>query len=168
MQSRSLAALAAAAALCCAGLAQAQTLRWASQGDPQTLDPYSQNESFTNAFNGQIYEFLVTRDKKLDIVPGLATEWKQDGPLKWTFKLRQGVKFQDGRPFTADDVVFSVNRAKEKTSQISAYANALGEPKKIDEQTVEFTLPKFDPVFLEHLNTIYMMSKSWCEEHKAV
>ena len=168
MQRPSLAALVAAAAVSCAGFAQAQTLRWASQGDPQTMDPYSQNESFTNAFNGQIYEFLVARDKKLDLVPGLATEWKQDGPLKWTFKLRQGVKFHDGRPFTADDVVFSVNRAKEKTSQISAYASALGEPRKIDEQTVEFTLAKFDPVFLEHLNTVYMMSKSWCEEHKAV
>ena len=161
-----IAALAAAAALA-AGAADAQTLRWSSQGDPQTMDPYSQNESFTNAFNGQIYEFLVTRDKKLAIVPGLATEWKQDGPLKCTFNLRQGVKFQDGRPFTADDVVFSVNRARAKTSQISAYANALGEPKKIDDHTVEFNLAKFDPIFLEHLNTVYIMSKSWCEEHKA-
>src|SRR5206468_9265267 len=79
--------------------AGAQTLRWTSAGDPQTMDPYSQNEQFTNTMNGQIYEFLVARDKKLDLVPALATEWKQDGPLKWTFKLRQGVKFHDGRPF---------------------------------------------------------------------
>ena len=157
-------------ALCLAalagGAAHAQTLRWASAGDVQTLDPVSQNESFTNAFNGQIYDFLVARDKKLGIVPALATEWKQDGPLKWTFKLRQGVKFHDGRPFTADDVVFSVNRSKEKTSQIANYANALGEPKKIDDYTVEFNLTQFDPIFLEHLNTVYILSKSWCEEHK--
>ncbi|HJV61563.1 MAG TPA: ABC transporter substrate-binding protein [Albitalea sp.] len=146
--------------------AQAQTLRWASQGDVQTLDPVSQNESFTNSVNGQIYEFLVARDKKLNIVPSLATSWKQDGPLKWIFTLRQGVKFHDGRPFTADDVVFSVNRSKEKTSQISNYANALGVAKKIDDHTVEFDLQQFDPIFLEHLNTVYIMSKSWCEEHK--
>ena len=161
---RSLSVLALAAAL--AATAQAQTFRWASQGDVQTLDPVSQNESFTNAMNGQVYEFLVARDKKLNIAPSLATEWKQDGPMKWTFKLRQGVKFHDGRPFTADDVVFSVNRAREKTSQISNYANALGEPKKIDDFTVEFNLAQFNPIFLEHLNTVYIMSKSWCEEHK--
>ncbi len=146
--------------------AQAQTFRWASQGDVQTMDPDSQNESFTNAMNGQIYEFLVARDKTLGLVPQLATEWKQDGPLKWTFKIRRGVKFHDGRPLTADDVVFSVNRAKEKTSQIANYANAMGEPKKIDDYTVEFNLQQFNPIYLEHVNTVYIMSKSWCEEHK--
>jgi len=155
-----------AAALLAAGVAHAQTLRWASQGDVQTLDPVSQNESFTNSVNGQIYDFLVARDKKLGIVPSLATEWTQDGPLKWTFKLRQGVKFHDGRPFTADDVVFSVNRSKEKTSQIANYANALGEPRKVDDYTVEFNLKQFNPIFLEHLNTVYILSRSWCEEHK--
>ena len=146
--------------------AQAQTLRWASQGDLQTMDPVSQNESFTNAMNGQVYEFLVARDKQLGIVPGLATEWKQDGALKWTFKLRRGVKFHDGKALSADDVVFSVNRAKEKTSQIANYASALGEVKKIDDFTVEFNLQQFNPIFLEHLNTVYIMSKAWCEEHK--
>ena len=149
-----------------ASTAQAQTFRWASRGDVQTLDPVSQNEVFTNAMNGQMYEFLVARDKQLKIVPSLATEWKQDGPLKWTFKLRKGVKFHEGQNFTADDVVFSVNRTKEKTSQIANYANALGEPKKIDDYTVEFNLSQFDPIFLEHLNTVYIMSKTWCEEHK--
>ena len=147
--------------------ARAQTLRWSSQGDPQTLDPYSQNEGLTNMFNGQIYDFLVARDKQLAIVPALATEWKQDSPTRWTFKLRHGVKFHDGRPFTADDVVFSINRAREKTSQISVYAAPLGDAKKIDDYTVEFDSPQFDPVFLQHLNTIFIMSKSWCEEHKA-
>src|SRR5206468_10432265 len=146
----------ACAAALFAASAQAQTFRWSSQGDLLTADPDSQNESFTNALNGQVYEFLVARDKKLALVPSLATEWKQDGPLKWTFKLRQGVKFHDGRPFTADDVVFSVNRSKEKTSQIANYANALGEPKKIDDHTVEFNLTQFDPIFLDHLNTIYI------------
>jgi peptide/nickel transport system substrate-binding protein len=148
--------------------AGAQTLRWSSQGDPQTMDPYAQNEGLTNMFNGQIYDVLVARDKKLDIVPSLATEWKQDTPTRWTFKLRHGVKFQDGRPFTADDVVFSINRAREKTSQIAVYAAALGEPRKVDDYTVEFTSAAFDPVFLQHLNTVFIMSKSWCQEHNAV
>ncbi|PND36203.1 ABC transporter substrate-binding protein [Paucibacter aquatile] len=147
--------------------AQAQTLRWASAGDPLTLDPYAQNETLTNTVNGQIYEFLVTRDPQLKLVPQLATEWKQLGPQSWRLKLRPGVKFHDGRPFTADDVVFSIQRAKQPSSQIAMYANAVGEPRKVDDLTVEFSLPQVNPIFLQHLTTIYIMSRGWAEAHKA-
>jgi len=75
-----LAATVAAIAAALAPAAQAQTLRWASQGDPQTMDPHSQNESMTNMMNGQVYERLTSRDKQLRIVPGLATEWTQVSP----------------------------------------------------------------------------------------
>jgi len=155
------------AALLPLGAAQAQTLRWASQGDPQTMDPHSQNESLTNAMNGQVYEVLVGRDRQLNLVPQLATEWKQTGPLQWRMKLRPNVKFQDGSPFTADDVVFSINRAKEPTSQIAVYANAVGDVKKIDDLTVEFNLAQVNPIFLQHINTLFIMSKSWSEKNKA-
>ena len=144
----------------------AQTLRWASAGDPNTMDPHSQNEGLTNLLNNHVYEALTARDAQLRIVPGLATEWQQPSPLAWRFKLRPGVKFHDGTPFTADDVVFSVQRAKEGTSQFSTYANALGTPKKIDTLTVEFQLDRVNPIFLQHLDTIVMMSKAWCETHK--
>src|ERR1700712_5901556 len=110
--------------------AHAQTLRWASQGDVQTMDPDSRNESLTNSINSQVYEYLTARDKQLAIVPLLATEWQQTTPLQWRMKLRPNVKFHDGTPFTADDVVFSIKRAQEKSSDIKAYANAIGEPKK--------------------------------------
>jgi peptide/nickel transport system substrate-binding protein len=157
----------AAAAFGLAATAHAQTLRFASQGDPQTMDPYSQNESFTNSVNAQVYEYLINRDKQLNLVPGLATSWEQVSPLKWRMKIRQGVKFHDGTPLTVDDVVFSINRAKEPTSQIAVYANAVGTPKKIDDSTVEFELAKVNPIFLEHMNALFIMSKAWCEVHKA-
>ena len=147
------------------GAAQAQTLKWASQGDLQTMDPHSRNESLTNSLNGQIYEYLTGRDKQLNIVPLLATEWQQTGPLQWRMKLRPNVKFHDGTPFTADDVVFSVNRAAKKTSQIRVYASAMGEPKKIDNLTVEFNLKEVNPIFLQHANAIFIMSKVWCEKN---
>jgi peptide/nickel transport system substrate-binding protein len=57
-------------ALLLAGMAHAQTLRWASQGDLQTADPHSQNESMTNMMNGQVYEKLVKRNKDMSIGPG--------------------------------------------------------------------------------------------------
>jgi len=149
-----------------AASAQGQTLRWASQGDPQTMDPHSQNESMTNMINGQVYERLTRRDRALGIVPGLASEWIQVSPLVWRFKLRPGVKFHNGAALTADDVVFSIKRAQEPTSQVSVYANAVGTPRKVDELTVEFTLTSFNPIFLQHLDTLWIMSKSWCEANR--
>ena len=158
-------ALALACVLSPAGV-QAQTLRWASQGDPLTMDPHAQNEGLTNAMNGQVYEKLVKRDRQLVIGPALATSWQQTGPLSWRFKLRQGVKFHDGSLLTAEDVVFSVQRAQLPTANIAVYANALGTPVVVDKETVEFRLARVNPVFLQHLDAVFIMSKAWCELHK--
>ena len=160
------AALLAATTLLLPLAAQAQTLRWASQGDAQTMDPHSQNESMTNMMNGQVYEKLVTRDRLLGIKPSLATEWSQTGPLTWRFKLRPNVKFHDGTPFTADDVVFSIKRAQEPTSNVNNYGNAVGEPVAIDPMTVEFRMKAVNPVFLQHMDALWIMSKAWCEKNK--
>ncbi len=149
-----------------AGGATAQTLRWASQGDLQTADPHSQNESMTNMMNGQVYEKLVKRGKDLSIGPGLATEWSNPDPLTWRFKLRPNVKFHDGAPFSADDVVFSVERARHETSNVRQYAFPVGTPRKIDALTVEFKLDKPNPIFLQHIDLLWIMNKAWCEKHK--
>ena len=146
--------------------ADARPFRWASQGDPQTIDPHSQNELLTNSINGQMYETLVNRGKKLEIVPALATEWQQLDPLTWRFTLRKGVRFHDGTPFTADDVLFSIQRASQATSQIRVYATALGKPTKVDDYTVEFKLPEPNPIMLEHATLVQIMSRAWCETHK--
>jgi peptide/nickel transport system substrate-binding protein len=159
-------AAAAAALLVGAAPLHAQTLRWASQGDALTMDPQSQNEGLNNTINGQVYERLTRYDKRLEIVPSLATGWEQTGPLAWRFKLRPNVKFHDGTPFTADDVVFSVQRSKDPVSTFSVYANAVGTPVAIDPLTVEFRLDKVNPIFLQHVNTIYVMSRAWSERHK--
>lgn len=155
-----------AAALGCACLLpHAQVLRWASQGDVQTMDPHSQNELLTNSINGQVYETLVRRDRKLGIVPALATEWKQLSPTRWQMTIRRGVHFHDGAPLTADDVVFSIKRAQQPTSGFQAYAMAMGEPVKVDESTVEFNLPQFNPVFLHHATLVFIMDEDWSKRH---
>ena len=158
---------ACAAALAAAGASSvmANPLRWAAAGDPQTMDPHSQNEGLTNSVNSQVYEFLMLRDKKLKFGPGLATEWKQIDPLTWQFTLRKGVKFHDGTPFVADDVVFSHERAKAPTSQLRAAAYQSGTSKKIDDYTVEFKLTQVNPIFIDYVNTINIMSKSWSEKN---
>ena len=160
-------ALTACAAALAATSVIANPLRWAAAGDPQTMDPHSQNEGLTNSVNSQVYEFLLIRDKKLKLGPGLATEWKQIDPLTWQFKLRKGVKFHDGTPFTADDVVFSIERAKAPTSQLRVYANQSGTARKIDDLTVEFKLKEPNPIFLDHVNQIFIMSKVWCEKNNS-
>ena len=91
----------------------------------------------------------------------------QVNPTTWRFKLRPGIKFHDGTPFTADDVVFTFERARSDTSQLRAYANASGMPKKIDDLTVEFTTAGPNPMELEHIVTIYVMSRAWCEKNRA-
>jgi peptide/nickel transport system substrate-binding protein len=164
-----IAALALAALIAAAPLVQAKTLRWSSQGDYLTADPMAQNELLTNSINGQVYEPLVMRGKKLEILPGLAESWEQKDPKTWIFHLRKGVKWQDGSDFTADDVVFSIKRLQGPTSNFRVYGNAVGEPTKIDDHTVQLVTPVPNPVMLEMLaNSLFMMNKKWCEEHNAV
>ena len=148
--------------------ADAKTLRWANRGDMQTTDPHTQNEILTNNINSFVYEFLIDRDKKLELRPSLAESWQKVNDTTWRFKLRPGVKFHDGTPFTADDVVFSYERARSDTSQLRVYANRAGIPKKIDNLTVEFTSPAPNPTQLEDVATINIMSKAWCEKNRAV
>jgi peptide/nickel transport system substrate-binding protein len=159
------------AAACCVlavtATAQAKTLRWASQGDPQTADPHSQNEGLTNRFSEAVHDTLVMRDNTLRTIPGLATSWTQVSPTVWRFALRRDVRFHDGSPFTADDVVFTFERASHPNSQLRQYAiPVVGKPRKVDDYTVEFVQERPNPIMLEHLATIYVMSKAWSEKHK--
>jgi peptide/nickel transport system substrate-binding protein len=159
---------AAALLLAALPLVHAKTLRWSSQGDYLTADPMAQNELLTNSINGHVYETLVGRGKQLELVPALAESWKQTGPTTWVFNLRKGVKFSDGTPFTAEDVVFSIKRSQGPTSNFRVYGNAVGEPRKIDDHTVEFTTPVPNPVMLEMLaNSMFIMSKEWALKNKA-
>ena len=99
--------LAATIALSLALAADAKTFTWASSLDALSMDPYSTNNTFTNQFMSNIYEGLVRFNEKVQIEPALAESWSNVSPTVWRFKLRQNVKFHDGKPFTADDVVFS-------------------------------------------------------------
>ncbi len=149
--------------------AAAKTLRWSSQGDYLTADPHGQNEGLTNNINGQVYEGLVVRGKKLEILPQLATSWKQVNDTTWILTLRKGVKFHDGSDFTADDAVFSILRAQGETSNFRVYANSIGKPRKIDSHTIELVTPVPNPVQLEMLSTnIFMVSKAWAEKNNCV
>jgi len=99
------AALVASAVVCVPAFAA--TLRWGAQNDILTLDPHSQNHATTHGLLQHTYESLVRYTKDFQVEPSLATSWQQVTPTQWRFNLRKNVKFHDGSPFTADDVVFS-------------------------------------------------------------
>jgi peptide/nickel transport system substrate-binding protein len=149
-----------------ASTTHAAVFRWASVADHSSADPHGQNQIVNNAINGQVYEALVKRGKKLEILPGLAESWKQVSGTVWRFNLRKGVKWHDGSPFTADDVVFSMKRVAGDTSTFRVYGRAAGEPRKVDDHTVELTTGVPNPVMLETVALLAIMSKSWCEKNK--
>jgi peptide/nickel transport system substrate-binding protein len=148
--------------------APAASLRWSSQGDISTQDPHANNETFNNTQCNQVYEYLTQRNKEYKVVPWLATSWENVSPTKWIVKLRQDVKWQDGSRFTADDVVFSYDRARLSDSTFKLYANQAGIARKIDDYTVEFTTPVPNPIMHEALGTILIMNKAWAEQHNSV
>jgi peptide/nickel transport system substrate-binding protein len=116
----------------------------------------------------QVYENLTQRGKDYSIIPWLATSWENVAPNKWIVKLRQGVKFTDGSAMTADDVVFSYDRARQADSTFKLYSSQCGIPRKIDDYTVEFTTPVPNPIMHESLNNIGIMSKAWAEKNNSV
>lgn len=145
--------------------ASAKTFRWANDGDSNSMDPYARQESFLLSFDGNMYEPLVRRDKDLKLEPALASEWSQVEPERWRFKLRQGVKFHDGTPFTADDVVFSFQRVTGPGSNLAPAVALVKEVRKIDDFTVDMITKGPDPILPGEISFWYMMSKAWCEKN---
>ena len=91
------------------GVAQAKSFKWASQADVASWDVHAQNNGLHNAIHPYVYETLVTYNSKTFAVePLLATSWKEVTPKQMRFALRQGVKFHEGQPFNADDVVATI------------------------------------------------------------
>ena len=150
-----------------ASMSQAVTLRVANQGDVQSMDPHSLNETLQLSFTASVYEPLVGRDRNMALVPLLATKWTQTSPTVWRFDLRRNVKFHDGTPFTADDVVFTFKRAAGDGSDMKGYTQAFKTVRKIDDHTVEIETGAPYPILPDVISNVYVMSKKWCEDNKA-
>ena len=163
-----LSAMALLAALTASTLtAGAATFRWANDGDVNAMDPATRQETVQLSFLANIYEPLVRRNRDLGLEPALATSWEQLSPTVWRFHLRPGVKWQDGSPFTADDVVFTLKRVLAPDSQMRAPMSVVKEARKVDDLTVDFETFLPDPIFLQEQTNLLIMSKAWCEAHNA-
>jgi peptide/nickel transport system substrate-binding protein len=85
-------------------------------GGAVTIDPHAYVASHNKVATKQVYEALLDIDSNLAIVPQLALAWNPLDPTTWEFQLRPDVTFHDSTPFTAGDVVFSIERARAKTT----------------------------------------------------
>ena len=150
--------------------AEARPLKWARSGDALTLDPHSQNEGPTGALNQNIYEGLTERDHTGKLSPLLAVSWRvlPNDPTIWEFKLQSGVKFHDGSPFSADDVVFSYERAMQPTSDFKGYLTSVDKVTKVDDTTVQIKTKGPNPLLINNTESIRIMSKAWAEKNNAV
>ncbi|MGE8493583.1 MULTISPECIES: ABC transporter substrate-binding protein [Comamonas] len=170
-----------------AAMAQEKVLRIAmTAGDiPRTSGQPDQGFE-GNRFTGiPMYDALTQwdlskADKPSELVPGLALSWEVDAKdkTKWLFKLRPGVKFHDGSAFTADAVVWNVNKVLDKEAeqfdpaQVGVTASrmpTLKSAKKIDDLTVELTTSEPDSFLPINLSNLFMASPAhWAKKLAAV
>jgi peptide/nickel transport system substrate-binding protein len=92
---------------------QKRELVVAQGGDIAFLDPHMSTSSNDIRVSFNLYDNLVSRHPDGKLHPGLATEWKLTAPTTWTFKIRQGVKWHNGDPFTAGDAKWSLERTRD-------------------------------------------------------
>lgn len=132
-------------------LANKDTLIVAQGADAKVLDPHATNDQPSSRVAGQIYDSLVKQDINMNIIPGLAESWTQIDDTTTEFKLRNGVKFHNGEPLTADDVKFTLDRMK-ASPQVSHIIKAIDSIEVVDDNTVRIKTDKPFGALLSHLS----------------
>ena len=146
----------------------AKSIKWSMQGDSLTLDPHAQNEGPTTMVSRQVYEALVTRGIDMSIGPQLATSWEAVNPTTWQFKIREGVKFHDGTPMTAQDIEFSFLRAMQPTSDFKEYIDSIASVKAENDYLFTITTKEPNPILLNQISNIFVMSKKWATDNFSI
>ncbi|MFQ5995640.1 MAG: ABC transporter substrate-binding protein, partial [Acidiferrobacterales bacterium] len=139
----------------------AQELKIGLALEPTSIDPHYHNLTPNSALAREIFDRLVMPDETQQLKPGLAVSWKAIDDLTWEFKLREGVKFHDGTLFTADDVVFTFERAPNVPQSPSSFATYLKGKRvvKIDDYTVHIKTQAPYPLMPNDMSTFSIISK---------
>jgi peptide/nickel transport system substrate-binding protein len=139
----------------------AQELRIALAAEPSAMDPHYHNLTPNNSILSHVFERLVETAPDGKLVPGLALSWKATGDTVWELKLRPNVKWHDGTPFTADDVMFTFERAPDVPDSPSSFASSIkGKTlKKLDDLTVHIITTTPAPLVPNELSNILIVSK---------
>ncbi|TDL86081.1 ABC transporter substrate-binding protein [Meridianimarinicoccus aquatilis] len=146
----------------------ASEFRWASTTDPQTMDPHAVNSTPVLSFLNNVYEGLVRRGKDMTLEPSLATSWE---PLEngggWRFYLREGVTFHDGSAFTAEDVLWSYQRASSVLADTASWFSPVAAMVAKDDYTVEIRTKAPNPIFPDSIANWMIMDKGWSDANEA-
>ena len=142
--------------------ASAETLAIGLASDVTSIDPQWNNSGPNVSLATHIFEPLTLTDRNGRLIPGLAVGWRAVDPLTWEFKLRPGVKFHDGSPLTADDVVFSIERPKTlqgSPASFASFVRPITAVKAVDRETVRITTSSPHVLVPYDLNSIFIVSK---------
>ncbi|MBV1799119.1 ABC transporter substrate-binding protein [Siccirubricoccus sp. G192] len=150
------------AALSTAAPAAAQTLNIGIGGAVTSVDPHFYNASPNNSLSMHIFDRLVERDARAQPYPGLAESWRVVTDTVWEFKLRPGVKWHDGRDFTADDVAFTIQRTPNVPGSpggFGGFVRAIERVEVVDPLTVRFHTMRPHPLLPTELASVAIISR---------
>jgi len=156
-------ATATAVLLGTASLAPAQTLNFAYDADPVSLDPHEQLSGGTLQLSHMIFDPLVRWNTELGFDGRLASEWERVDATTMRFMLREGVKFHSGNPMTAEDVVWTIGRLKSSADFKGIFSGWLSAT-AIDDYTVEIKTDGPSPLVLHTATYVFPMDKKFYEE----
>ena len=141
--------------------ARAADISIALSADVTSIDPHYHNLTPNNNIAEHIFETLITKDARSRLKPALAESWRAVDDLTWEFKLRRGVKFHDGSDFTAQDVVFTLDRVPNvpnSPSSFATYSRQITEKIVVDSHTIRFKTGTPYPLMATDMSTIFIVS----------
>lgn len=140
----------------------AAELRIGLAAPPTSLDPHFHNNGVNNSQARHVFDALTHQDANQQILPGLAESWRLVDEDTWEFKLRRGVTFHDGTPFTADDVAFSLERAPRVPGSPSSFGTFTKQIKSwtiIDPHTIQLHTNGPSPLLAIDLSSVSIISR---------
>ena len=135
-------------------------------GAVTSIDPHFYNAAPNNSLAMHIFDRLVERDAKAQPYPGLAESWRVIGETIWEFRLRPGVKWHDGRDFTAEDVAFTIARAPNVPGSpggFGGFVRAIEKVEIVDPLTIRFHTARPHPLLPTELASVAIIAKHAAE-----
>ena len=160
---RFLASVAAAALLAGAVPAFAQDLIIGRSSEQSSIDPQFSRTGNNQQTSEMIFGRLINFDQNYQMSPGLAESWKNVDPTTWEITLREGVTFHDGSPLTAEDVIWSLERADEVPNSPAPYTDqvaAIAKLEKVDDRTLRVTTTEPAPSLMEDIGRVFIVKQA--------
>ncbi|HEY8609767.1 MAG TPA: ABC transporter substrate-binding protein [Roseomonas sp.] len=143
--------------------AAAQNLRIAMAGETTSADPHQYGLTPNTTLRAHIFNSLTETAPDLSVVPGLAASWERESDTSWLFRLRPGVTFHDGSPFTAEDVVASFCRTRnnegEVTQSFSRYVRGFARVETPDAMSVRIVTREPAPLLPSDLTNLAIIPR---------